>query len=167
EDPRYPRLLAATRRAAAKGYDAVSMRALASETRMSLATIYELVGSKDELIARAHAGGMERFREQVAKDPPVGTTPAERVRAVLERFVAALEGDEVRTRTLMRALYSPDPRVASSRRSVGLSWAAIIDTALGDAEVADREDVTDVLGHVMNSVILQWLNGRLDIDEVR
>jgi AcrR family transcriptional regulator len=166
-DPRYRRLLAAAHRAAANGYDAVSMRDLAAETRMSLAKIYELVGSKDELIARAHAGGMEHLRDEVARRPPRGRTAEARVRAVLRRFADALEHDEVRTRALMRALYSTEQRVAASRGSVGVSFTAMIDAAIGDADVADRYDVIDVLGHVVNSVILSWLNGRLDHAGVR
>lgn len=167
EDPRLVRLLSAARRAAGKGYEAVSMRELAAETRMSLSTIYELVGSKDELIAMAHAGGMERLREELALRPPRGTTPEARVRAVLRRLADSLEHDEVRTRALMRALYSPEPRIRTSIESVGGSFGAIIDAAIGDADVPDRDDVVDLLGHVVNSVIVSWLNGRLDVAGVR
>lgn len=167
EDPRLVRLLSAARRAAGKGYEAVSMRELAAETRMSLSTIYELVGSKDELIAMAHAGGMERLREELALRPPRGTTPEARVRAVLRRLADSLEHDEVRTRALMRALYSPEPRIRTSIESVGSSFGAIIDAAIGDTEIPDRDDVVDLLGHVVNSVIVSWLNGRLDVAGVR
>ena len=48
-DPRYQRLMAATREAAGRGYDEVSMRALAKATRMSLTTIYQYCSSKDHL----------------------------------------------------------------------------------------------------------------------
>ncbi|MCU0273523.1 MAG: TetR family transcriptional regulator [Acidimicrobiales bacterium] len=167
EDPRLVRLLSAARRAAGKGYEAVSMRELAAETRMSLSTIYELVGSKDELIAMAHAGGMERLREELAMRPPRGATPEARVRAVVRRLADSLEHDEVRTRALMRALYSPEPRIRTSIESVGGSFGAIIDAAIGDAEIPDRDDVVDLLGHVVNSVIVSWLNGRLDVAGVR
>jgi len=166
-DQRLHRLLSAARRAAGDGYDAVSMRELAAETRMSLSTIYELVGSKDELIALAHAGGMERLRQELAARPPQGRTPEARVRAALGRLADALEHDEVRTRALMRALYSPEPRVRTSIESVGSSFGAIIDAAIGDVEIPDRDDVVDLLGHAVNSVIISWLNGRLDVAGVR
>ncbi len=167
EDPRLQRLLSAARRSAGKGYEAVSMRELAAETRMSLSTIYELVGSKDELIAMAHAGGMEHLRQELTRRPPQGRTPEARVRTALRRLADSLEHDEVRTRALMRALYSPEPRIRTSIESVGGSFGAIIDAAIGDADVPDRDDVVEVLGHVVNSVIVSWLNGRLDADGVR
>lgn len=167
EDPRYRRLMAATRRAAGSGYDAVSMRDLAAETRMSLATIYELAGSKDELIARAHAGGMEHLATELSRRPPRARTTEARVRAVMHRIVDSLEHDEIRTRALMRALYSTEPRVAASRGSVGASFASMIDAAIGDAEIGDRDEVVEILGHVLNSVIMSWLNERLDTDAAR
>jgi AcrR family transcriptional regulator len=167
QDPRLRRLLAATRRAAADGYEAVSMRALAAETRMSLATVYELVGSKDELIALAHAGGMEAMRDDLRRRPPRGPTVEARVRAVLRRIAGALDDDPVRTRALMRAIYSTDPKVAASRASVGASFHSMIDAAIGDARLPERHAVTEVLGHVVNSAILGWLNGTLTSVEVR
>jgi AcrR family transcriptional regulator len=167
EDPRLRRLLAAAHRAAGRGYDAVSMRELAAETRMSLATIYDLVGSKDELIARAHAGGMELLARDVARQPPRGRTAEARVRTVLGRLVDALEQDEVRTRALMRAMYSAEPRVGASRAAISGPFATMLDVAIGDADVPDRDVVTEILGHVVNSLTLTWLNGRVDSAGVR
>jgi hypothetical protein len=86
---------------------------------------------------------------------------------VVRRLADSLEHDEVRTRALMRALYSPEPRIRTSIESVGGSFGAIIDAAIGDAEIPDRDDVVDLLGHVVNSVIVSWLNGRLDVAGVR
>src|SRR5450432_507952 len=71
-DPRYRRLIEATRDLAAQGYDAVSMREPANVTHMSLTTIYQLGGSKDQLIAEAHADRMVKFREQLSRRPPTG-----------------------------------------------------------------------------------------------
>src|SRR5512141_2571962 len=118
QDPRYLRLMAATRRAARKGYDSVSMRELASTTKMSLATIYGFCPSKDQLIAEAHADRREHFRARLDEDPPRGRTAEERVQAVAHGMVDALEKDEVATRTLMRALYSGGPGVGASRLAV-------------------------------------------------
>ena len=79
QDPRYHRLMEATRAAAARGYDAVSMRDLASEAKMSLTTVYQFCSSKDHLIAEAHAERMVEMRERVVQKPPKGRTPEERV----------------------------------------------------------------------------------------
>jgi AcrR family transcriptional regulator len=167
EDPRYERLIAATRDLTAQGYDAVSMRALASITRMSLTTIYQLGGSKDQLIAEAHADRMTKFREQLERHPPEGSSAEARVRNVLRGYVKALDRDSVRTLAMMRALYALAPDVTESRTSVRDTYTAIIDAAVGDEEIPDRMAVIDTLGHVVNSVILEWMNGWREVAAVQ
>ena len=156
-DPRYLRLMSATRRAARRGYEGVSMRELAATTQMSLATMYGFCPSKDQLIAEAHADRMERFRARLDEDPPKGDTAEERVQAVAHGMVDTLEQDETATRTLMRALYSGGPGVGSSRLAVSATYRAIVDAAIGDEDIADRAAVIETFGFVLNSVILDWL----------
>lgn len=156
-DPRYLRLLKATRKAARKGYEHVSMRDLAASTRMSLTTIYSFCASKDQLIAEAHADRMERFRERLEAHPPQGPTAADRVREVVDDMVDSLEQDEVVTRTLMRAIYSGDPGVAAGRNAVTESYRAIIEGAIGDDPLADRDAVIETFAYVLDAVILDWL----------
>jgi AcrR family transcriptional regulator len=166
-DPRYRRLIEATRDLAAQGYDAVSMRALANLTHMSLTTIYQLGGSKDQLIAEAHADRMAKFREQLSRRPPTGDTAEVRVKQVLRGYVAALDRDRVRTLAMMRALYALPPDVTESRISVRRTYTAMIDAAVGEEELPDRLAVIDTLGHVMSSAILEWMNGTRDADGVQ
>ena len=166
-DERFVRLMRATRRAAGEGYDAVTMRRLAAEARMSLAKIYEYAGSKDELIALAHLGGMASLRNDIEQRPPEGGSVADRVSRALDRFADALENDEVRTRTLMRAMYSADPKVGGSMGTMGSTFGAIIDAAIGPEEVVDHDAKVEILGDVVNSAILQWLHERLDGAGVR
>ena len=119
-DPRYQRLMEATRVAARNGYDAVSMRELAETCRLSMTTIYQFCGSKDQLIAEAHVSSMEDWRRRLATRPPRGATAEERVMRVMGSYVRALAAEGPLTRTLMRAMYSPDPRVAATRATGSL-----------------------------------------------
>jgi TetR/AcrR family transcriptional regulator, cholesterol catabolism regulator len=167
DDPRFHRLLRITRAMAADGYDAVSMRAIAKEARVSLATIYRFVTSKDQLIAEAHAEGMRHFRAEFARRPPRHTSAERRVRAVLRSIAEPLERDEVRTRTLMQALYSGDPGAASSRLSTTESFRSTIDAAIGGEVVGDRQAVIETLGLVLHGVIFSWLNGTYDAAAAR
>jgi AcrR family transcriptional regulator len=166
-DPRYRRLIEATRDLAAQGYDAVSMRELANVTHMSLTTIYQLGGSKDQLIAEAHADRMTKFREQLSRRPPTGDTAEVRVKKVLRGYVAALDRDRVRTLAMMRALYALPADVSDSRISVRRTYTAMIDAAVGEEDLPDRLAVIATLGHVMSSAILEWMNGTRDAGEVQ
>ncbi len=166
-DPRYQGLIEATRDLTAQGYDAVSMRELANLTHMSLTTIYQLGGSKDQLIAEAHADRMTKFRQQLSRRPPTGATAEVRVKKVLRGYVAALDRDRVRTLAMMRALYALPPDVTDSRISVRTTYTAMIDAAVGDEDLPDRSAVIATLGHVMSSAILEWMNGTRDASEVQ
>ena len=156
-DPRYQRLMKATRAAARKGYDAVSMRDLAETCRLSMTTIYQFCRSKDHLIAEAHLSNMEGFRTRISARPPRGATAEERVLSVMRSFAKALEVDEPLSRTLLRAMYSLDPEVSAARASVGNEYASMVDTAIGDDVIENRDAVITTLGHVIDSVILGWL----------
>ena len=150
-----------------KGYDAVSMRELANLTHMSLTTIYQLGGSKDQLIAEAHADRMEHFREQLRRRPPRGATAEARVKGVVRGYVTALDRDRERTLAMMRAFYALPAADNESRSSVRATYESIIDAAVGDEDVPDRTQVIDTLGHVMNSAILDWMTGRRDAAAVQ
>lgn len=165
DDPRFQRLLEATRLAAENGYDAVSMRDLAKAAKMSLNTVYQFCGSKDQLIAEAHAERMNDFRIALAKRPPRGDNAEKRVKLVLRGISGALERDEVLTRTLMRSIYSGSAGVAAARHAVGDTYSSMIEAAIGDDEIEDRTAVIDTLGHVINSVMVNWLNHGLDAAE--
>jgi AcrR family transcriptional regulator len=165
-DPRYQRLMSATRAAARNGYDAVSMRELADETRMSLTTVYQFCNSKDHLIAEAHLEGMADFGVALAKGRR-GRTAEERVRRVTRGMVNALERDEVLTRTLMRAMYSLDPGAAQIGRSVAGGFRDMVDAAIGDDEIPERAAVIETLGRVIDSAIYGWLARGDDADHVR
>jgi AcrR family transcriptional regulator len=155
----------ATRAAAARGYDAVSMRDLANQARMSLTTVYQFCSSKDHLIAEAHVDRMLTMRERVVRKPPVGATPEERVLKVARGIVRGLDRDDPLAWALMRAMYAPDPAVRSSRRAVADSFATMIDAAIGDADVAERAAVIVTLGHVVDSTVLGWVNGSLEAED--
>jgi AcrR family transcriptional regulator len=165
DDPRYHRLMEATRAAAARGYDAVSMRDLANEARMSLTTVYQFCSSKDHLIAEAHVDRMLAMRDRVVQRPPPGRTPEERVLRVARGLARGLDRDDPLAWALMRAMYAPDPAVRASRRAVADSFSAMVDAAIGDAEVADRAAVIATLGHVVDSAVLGWVNGTLEADD--
>lgn len=166
-DPRYQRLMAATRAAARNGYDAVSMRELAETCRLSMTTIYQFCRSKDHLIAEAHLENMEAFRDRLVARPPRGATAQARVRSVVRSYAKALETDETLSRTLLRAMYSLDSEVTATRASITTTSAALFDAAIGDAEIPDRAAVINTLGHVIDSVVLGWLTRRHDLEWVK
>ena len=116
---------------------------------------------------RIHAGGMRHFRDGDIARPAEGSTPEARVRAVLAEIAASLELDEVRTRTLMRAIYSGEPDVAAGRHSAAESFRTTIEAAIGDEDgVRGRDMIVETLGLVVHGAMLAWLDGRYDGSDV-
>jgi AcrR family transcriptional regulator len=157
----------ATRAAARNGYDSVSMRELAETCRISMTTIYQFCRSKDQLIAEAHLATMEGFRSRLAATPPRGATAEQRLLIVVRSFAKALVVDEQVSRTLMRAVYSVDPAVIPTRAALGATTSTMFDAAIGDADMEDRSAVVATLGHVIDSVIFNWLTRSHDATWVR
>ena len=165
-DPRYQRLMSATREAARGGYDAVSMRELAETTQMSLTTVYQFCSSKDHLIAEAHLEVMEELRAVAAKGRR-GRTAEERVRQVFRGVAKTLEQDELLIRTLLRAMYSLDAYAAEVAWSDAANFGEMLDHALGDDEIPDRAAVMETLGRVFDSCIYGWLARGDDVAQFR
>lgn len=166
-DERYQRLMEVTRRAARGGYDAVSMRDLARETRLSMTTIYQFCSSKDHLIAEAHLEVMELTRGSMTGHRGRGRSARARVVRHLAEVTDAWERDPLFARTLMRAVYSLDPAVQEVRAWLSGTHAAVMDQLIGDDEVAQRDAVIEVIGEVFDSVTLRWVSGSIGAPEAK
>lgn len=166
-DPRYQRLMAVTRRAARGGYDSVSMRDIAREAKLSMTTVYQFCGSKDHLIAEAHLEWMETFRDQMLRRRPRGRTAAARASTYIRQITDAWENQPVLTLTLQRAVYAVDPGSREVRAASGSAYKAIMNAALGDEDVPDRDAIVEILGHVIDSVTFAWVCGSYDATEGR
>ena len=66
----------------------------------------------------------------------------------------------------MRSIYSGGAGVAVARQAVTGSYHSMIDAAIGGEAIADREAVIETLGHVINSVVINWLNNGWDAARV-
>jgi hypothetical protein len=84
----------------------------------------------------------------------------------MRSFAKALD-DEPLSRTLMRAMYSLDPEVSPAFESVGGEYTRMLDTAIGDDVLENRDALIKTLGHVVDSVILGWLARGHDTTWVR
>jgi hypothetical protein len=84
----------------------------------------------------------------------------------MRSFARSLAADEALARTLMRAVYSNDPNVQEARGPVSEAFERLVDDAIGPLELSDRQAIIRTLGHVMDSTVQGWLNGRYDAREV-
>lgn len=149
------------------GYDAVQMRTVASRSEVALGTIYRYFSSKDHLLAAALVTWTGDLERRVARRPPKGTSPAERVTDVLRRATTAMERQPQLTEAVILAISSPDPGAASCQGEVAGSMARVMDRAMpDDLDPVVRAEVARVLNFVWYGALLGWVNGWSGTDDV-
>jgi AcrR family transcriptional regulator len=73
------------------GADALTMQAVAERADVALRTLYNHVGSKEELMLEAFGGQLDEFRAAVRDVPGAGELPRERLHAFVDVFLRTYE----------------------------------------------------------------------------
>ncbi len=151
--------------AAAGGYAAVTMQAVAARSGVARATLYRYFASKDHLLAEVVvAWGADLAAELRARHIDA-VEPAERVAEVLVSVLDAARREPQLTAAALAATTSPDPEAVRA----GLRFSSLIrsylDVALGDDASTERDELAALLGHVFFSSVLLMTSGRLAFDE--
>jgi AcrR family transcriptional regulator len=149
------------------GYDAVHMRVVAERAGVALATVYRYFESKDHLLSASVSEWTAQLRTQLVRAPARGDTPVEQLVDVLRRASGATERRPLFTAALIRALQSPDPGVAAAAADVRSQISAITEPILNHLLSPEEVDgIVSVIGHVWNSTLMAWANGRAPISFV-
>jgi AcrR family transcriptional regulator len=148
------------------GYEAVHMRVVAERAEVALATVYRYFESKDHLLSAAVSEWTAQLQAQLARRPAQGDSAVEQLVDVLRRASRALERRPRFAAALIRALHSPDPGVAVASLDVGRQIRAMTTPILSGLPEADVEGIVAVIGHVWNSAIMGWANGRAPISSI-
>jgi len=140
--------------ASESGYDAVTMTAVADRIGVSRATIYRYFASKDHLLAEIMAEWTQRINDNLRRNPPAGTTRAERVGKAFERIVQMAARNRGLTSAILFAATSSDP----AAREAFPSWSGPVEiylkTLLGNEKVPNLEEIIPVLSHVLFSALI-------------
>jgi AcrR family transcriptional regulator len=142
------------------GYDAVHMRVVAERAGVALATVYRYFESKDHLLSAAVGEWTAQLRSRLLRTPARGDTPVEQLVDVLRRASRATERRPLFAAALIRALSSPDPGVAQAAADVRSQIAAITKPILSHLAPEEVDGIISVIGHVWNSTLMAWANGR-------
>ena len=148
------------------GYEAVHMRVVAERAGVALATVYRYFESKDHLLSAAVSEWTSQLQTQLDRSPARGDTPVLQLVDVLRRASRGLERRPQFAAALIRALHSPDPSVAAAAADVRHQIRAMTTPILRGLPAEDVEGIVSVLGHVWNSAIMSWANGRVPISSI-
>jgi AcrR family transcriptional regulator len=147
----------AARRAAAAlarrgGYEAVAMAAVADRIGVARATLYRDFASKDHLLAEVMVDWTREIAADLAADPPLGATIADRVAATLERVIDRGAANPGLTEALLMAATSRDPAARDAFEVAGSPLDRYLETVVG-GELPNLADVSKVLSMVLFSAL--------------
>jgi TetR/AcrR family transcriptional regulator, cholesterol catabolism regulator len=134
--------------AAEEGYDALTTRTVAARAGVAIGTVYRYFTSKDHILVEAMFDWSTRFERSVVENPPVGATPAERVAEVFDRFSSRSSRRPLLAAAMVRAAASSDLTVIALRGDQRSVTSRLVELAIGDAEIPDRDDVLAVFEDV-------------------
>jgi AcrR family transcriptional regulator len=163
---RRQRILAAARAiVASRGYEALTMRELAQKSRVTVPTLYNLIGGKEAVLAAAVEEQTARFLAAIERR--AGTSPAARLLAVIEACTRELLGLPAYYRTLLHLLYTAEaagPVRARVDQALGGELAEAL-RAIGEAGElaawADEHALLRSLRSQLGACALQWAGGDL------
>lgn len=156
---------------ASRGYQRLTMRDLARKARVTVPTIYNLIGSKEELLLAAVQQQTANFIAGINASPR--QTPASRILSVVDVCIDELLRLPDYYQSLLRLLLgakAADPL----RESIGDSLSQQFEQALSDmaragelAEWADTRALADRLGSHLRITTSEWAAGELDPARLR
>jgi AcrR family transcriptional regulator len=147
-----------------EGYESVQVRTVAAKARVSLATIYELFGTRDDLIVTAVRRWMDANAYEQLKPSKPGESPYQTLVGVLHTVFEPWEKHPEMLRAYHYARASPggDGLVM---HGLGIVMP-IAETALKGADPGFLDDLRLIFGHVVRAVIARFADGEIAITEV-
>jgi AcrR family transcriptional regulator len=169
---RRQRILAAAREIiAGRGYEALTMRELARASRVTVPTLYNLIGGKQAVLAAAVEEQTARFVERIERRD--GASPAVQLLSVIDACVGELLRLPAYYRTLLHLLYGSNA-AAGVRARVDRALGAELGFALralaqsGElAAWADERALLMSLRSQLGASALRWAGGDLADDAFR
>lgn len=147
-----------------EGYEAVQVRAVASRARVSLATMYKLFGTRDELIVTAMERWMDANAYAELTMPVADESPYETMMRVLRTvFEPWLQHPR-----MLEAYHRAVTGTSGERLQLhGLAVVKpIVQAALPGADPQYLSDIELIHGHVVRAVIARFADGEIAITDI-
>jgi AcrR family transcriptional regulator len=151
------------------GFDAVQMREVAERADVALGTLYRYFPSKIHLLVSVLADEMDEMYGRLKAASAGPESPADRVFAVLQRSVRAMDRNPKLYGAVVRAMMFGDETTATENAMVSQRLDDIITRAMkyGVGEPTDHDlAVARLLGKIWLADILSWLAGRSTIEQM-
>ncbi len=150
------------------GYAAVTMRSVAEQADVSLATVYRYFSSKDHLIIEVNARKSLSIIASLQRNPPPGKNAAQRVGFVFHKMLEVTADDLPLASAGVQAMTAEGPPKTHSpdywQERVMIPYMA---AALGADYRADYGEIGEILGHIFFSLMIGLATGRLTLGHAK
>ena len=167
---RRQRILATARSIVAKrGYESLTMRELARASRVTVPTLYNLIGGKEAVLAAAVEERTARFVGAI--EPREGQSPAARLLAVVGACTREVIGLPAYYRSLLHLLYRAESASAVRTRvdrALGDELASALSAIASAGELVPWAEPTILLRSLRSQLgasALAWASGALADDD--
>jgi TetR/AcrR family transcriptional regulator, cholesterol catabolism regulator len=147
-----------------EGYDAVQVRTVARRARISLATMYKLFGTRDELIVTALERWLDAHAYAALTMPEPGESPYETMVRVLRTVFRPWEEHPRMLEAYHRARSGPGGE-RLDRHGMAVV-RPIVEAAMPDADPQFLSDVELVHGYVVRGAIARFADGQIAATDI-
>ncbi len=154
------------------GYEAVTIRAVATRAGTSVPTVYQHVSSKDDLLVEALMRLGQESTQHLTASPIAGSTPAERISAMFAKVMKAAHDSPLLYQSLYRAWVVSAPAIVGLEENLGFGperapWIgmALREGGVGSHSPKDLDAAEQILSCLFLGALIGVASGR-DLDEV-
>ncbi len=155
------------------GFEAVRLRDVASHAGVALGTLYRRFRSKEDLLLAALEQQIADIQARVAKAPPDGDTPLERVARFFQMTTRALCRRPNLARALIRSVATGVPGLTPKVAAFHTVMEELITAVLRGAPACQTDSITEgerslafVLQQVWFASLIGWSGGLHDEPEI-
>jgi TetR/AcrR family transcriptional regulator, cholesterol catabolism regulator len=147
-------------------YDRIQIKDVAEEAGVALGTLYHYFSSKEHLFAEVLVKWAATLRSSLARHPPQGLTPREKLTEALHRSVRAFQHQPQLARLIAALELSSDPFATEILERMDQTTSSVYMELLDGVEPRRARIIVRTVDAVLDSQLRAWSAGRLPITGV-
>src|SRR6202050_3182787 len=144
-------------------YERIQIKDVAVEAGVALGTLYHYFSSKEHLFAEVLVKWAATLRSNLARHPPRGRTPREKLTEALHRSVRAFQHQPQLARLIASLELSSDPFATEILERMDQTTSSVYMELLDGVEPGRARAIVRTVDAVLDSQLRAWSAGRLPI----
>jgi AcrR family transcriptional regulator len=144
-------------------YERIQIKDVAEEADVALGTLYHYFSSKEHLFAEVLIKWAATLRSSLARHPPQGLTPREKLTEALHRSVRAFQHQPQLARLIASLELSSDPFATEILERMDQTTSSVYMELLDGVEPRRARTIVRTVDSVLDSQLRAWSAGRLSI----